>query len=217
MHRSAWSAFLVYFGVTLSKGFWFPFLPETYFWMADVFCFVVLPASLVILLKLPLFPEYAIGKQKIRSEPPGTLIFFSFILSLALWVAYSVSGYFANALIQDLSPIFPVRISYESHIPKNGFGAFLVVIYFALTAGLVEEYFFRGLLNIAMARNATKNVVLFVLVSSICFTAIHWGGGARNLLSSFLPGLVLAVTFVRIRDIRVCMLGHGLFWLKWLF
>lgn len=217
MQSPARLAFLIYFGVTLSKGLWFPYLPDPYFWVADVLCFVVLPAALVFGLKLPLLPEYAIGIKKPRREPPSTLIFFSLILAISLWAAYSLSGYFAQSLIQNLSGLFPVQISYTAHIPKSGFWAFFVVVYFALTAGLVEEYFFRGLLNTAMAQTVTKNVFVYVIVSTISFTAIHWAGGAKNLVSTFLPGLVLAVAFVRTRDLRVCMLGHGLFWLKWLF
>ena len=217
MQDSARLAFLIYLCVTLSKGLWFPYLPEMYFWVADIFCFVVLPVGLVIALKLPLLPQYAIGDKKPKRETNGTVIFLSFILSLVLWAVYGISEYVVSTQMRGLLEILPARISYTSHIPKSGFWAVCVVVYFALTAGLVEEYFFRGLLNMAMPKMNKGATFTFVVMSTICFASIHWGGGAKNLISCFWAGLVLALAFVRTRDIRICMLGHGLFWLKFLF
>lgn len=215
--RSALIAFTTYFLITISKGLWLPSLEGLSFWMGDVFCFVILPLVLIYTFRLPIVPKCEIGSKKPQNLPVGTLIYLSVILFLGIWLIYNVSDRFSYRLALKFPDTLPALINYTSKIPKTPIASILVVIYFALTAGFVEEYIFRGILNNVIAGYLTKNSVIFIVISTISFAAIHWAGGLRNMLNSVLPGLIFAVVFVRTRDVRVTMLAHTLFWLKWLF
>lgn len=78
IHRPdyALAAVAIYFAITLSKKFWLPALDGAYFWMADVACFVFLPATLVAVLKLPLKPGFAVGGFKSRTLATGEAVHF---------------------------------------------------------------------------------------------------------------------------------------------
>lgn len=215
--KSAQIAFLVYFLVTMSKKFWLPSLSGANFWIADISCFVCLPALLIMMFKLPLIPKTQSGNGQIKLHDMGSLLFLSFITALAIGVLNIVGSVVGAKIARHFPEILPRVIDYAGHIPETGILSVLVVFYFALTAGYVEEFFFRGLLGSIISDAFQHGRVIFIVLSAISFALIHWGSGLANVITTFMQGVLLSIVLVRTRDVRIVMLGHGLFWLKWLF
>lgn len=219
IHRPdyALAAVAIYFAITLSKKFWLPALDGAYFWMADVACFVFLPATLVAVLKLPLRPGFAVGHFKSRTLATNEAVYLALLTLLGLWVLSKIGLVIGVSVARHYPDALPQVIDYVGHIPKTGGASVLVTVYFAITAGVVEEYVFRGLLASVCGHYFRRNSWVFVMASTLSFAAIHWGGGLANVVAAFIQGILLTVVYLRCGDLRIPLLAHTLIWLRLLF
>ena len=115
-----------------------------------------------------------------------------------------------------LEPLFPAQpwFQYESVVPESGMLYLLVVAYFALSAGLVEEFLFRGLLYRALAE-CRDAAWLFLLISPLLFALIHWEDGVANLLATYVVGVFMALAYLGLRNIWPLVVGHVFTDLLW--
>lgn len=97
--------------------------------------------------------------------------------------------------------------SYESIVPESGIQYFVVVIYFALSAGLVEELLFRGLLYQAFS-GFRHSIALFLLLSPLLFSLVHWEDGLANLASTYIYGVFMAIAYLGLRNLWPLVIGH---------
>lgn len=87
-----------------------------------------------------------------------------------------------------------------------------VVIYLAVSAGIVEEVIFRGLgwkvisdLNL----NRLKKP-LYVIATSLVFSAVHWEQGLAGAFSAFTFGAVAALLYLQLRNLWPMIAAHTL-------
>lgn len=97
--------------------------------------------------------------------------------------------------------------SYKDTIPKVGILSYLVLIYHSCSAGIVEEVFYRGVFRRLFDEGALQ-VVLYVLLSSVVFSSVHWEGGIHRMIASFVFGYICAVFFVCYRNILPLIVAH---------
>jgi len=214
--RRALAAFVIYFGVTLSKRYWFPLLDDTYFWLADVLCFVGLPVALWVGFRLPRKPAFALGAKRPQALTQGEVVYLVLLLLLGLWLASNVGINMGNRLARHFPDVLPRAIDYVGHVPSDGVARWVVAVYVAVSAGVIEEYFFRGLLGVVCAHYLGRSVAVFVVVSVLAFAAIHWGGGLVNVIAAGCSGVLLAAVYARTGDLRIPMAAHTLIWARWL-
>ena len=81
------------------------------------------------------------------------------------------------------------------------------ILFFAVTAGVVEEFYYRGLCRELFCQD-TRNQTLYVLVSASLFAVAHWEGGTNSIAVSFLMGIFLAGSYLRIRNLWPLVAGH---------
>jgi membrane protease YdiL (CAAX protease family) len=210
--QKAATAFLIYFAATLSKRYWLPGLNQSMFWLADVACFIGLPLVLFFAFQLPIRPRFNSALTATTSNDWSAVFFMAALCFLGIWGVGLMTDRMGWRVAQRHPDWLPMVINYRSHIPESGVMKSLVTVYFALTAAVVEEYIFRGLLG-----SILKSHVAFVSLSTLSFALIHWGGGFVNVFSAFFSGLILAIVYVRTKDLRVVMLAHGFYWLTFLF
>jgi membrane protease YdiL (CAAX protease family) len=107
------------------------------------------------------------------------------------------------------SSIFPSQgfFQYDSIVPESGILYFVVVIYFALSAGLVEELLFRGMLLKALT-GLRHALPLFLLLSPVLFSLVHWEDGVANLVSTYIVGLFMALAYLGLRNLWPLVVGH---------
>lgn len=85
-----------------------------------------------------------------------------------------------------------------------------VIFFIALTAGFTEEVIFRGYLLTRMSQ-WFKNNVAAVIVSSLLFAALHYKyGSLRELIFTFLIGVIFCVYYIKYRNIKAIIVTHFL-------
>ena len=182
------------------------------YWSFELLIWVVVPAViLLIALRTPgaSLAGFGFHGAILRFRGPAAVIMTSIALAPLCFFFYRVTyGIFETW--------FPGGgfFEYESVIPKAGPSRHLVIAYFALSAGLVEEFLFRGLLYRA-AQGFKRPVTWFVVVSPLLFSLVHWESGLANLGATWAYGLLMAGAFLWLRNLWPLIAGHILTDLLW--
>jgi membrane protease YdiL (CAAX protease family) len=182
------------------------------YWGFEFLTWIVIPCSILYLLaRSPGFRFSDLGYHgAIRGQHnPGLLALTCILFAPLCYAVYAGSYAF-------FSEIFPGQgfFSYESVVPESGILYFMVVIYFGLSAGLVEEFLFRGLLFQAFA-GFQHSLALFLLVSPLLFSLVHWEDGLANLASTWVFGVFMAIAYLGLRNLWPLVLGHIFIDLVW--
>jgi membrane protease YdiL (CAAX protease family) len=83
----------------------------------------------------------------------------------------------------------------------------LVILYACLSAALVEEIIFRGLL-IPWLESRGLKVWTSVFVSALLFAGIHWCQGPVQLAHTFVFGMITGMSFATSRKLWPLILAH---------
>ena len=94
-------------------------------------------------------------------------------------------------------------------LPRHELAAFLVTIYAPLSAGILEEVIFRGVL-IDLLKKYTARPFVIIVSGAAIFAAIHWCGGSGKLMATFLIGMIPAALYLRTGNLWLPMLWHVL-------
>ena len=202
------TAFLVFFGFSLAKGLWLPQVSATSIWATDVFAFIVLPTLLVLFLS-----ERGVRIATLLSTRPqarnthGLTLFLGCIVLLSIGVVYPVVLRMARHWVgQGWWPL----VNYGAMVPSNGIWRVGALAYLALSAGVVEEFFYRGVVYRLLAPiETTFRKATFVLGSAALFAAIHWATGLANVVATFIVGLMMACWYLHLRTIVPLVLAHA--------
>ena len=175
------------------------------YWGFEMLTWVVIPSTILYLVtRTPGFQFSDLGYHGIifgRSKTWLLLLVCVLFAPLVYWV-YSTSYDFFIEL-------FPAgeTFDYDSLVPASGIFYLAIVIYFGLSAGLVEEFLFRGLLYRAFSR-FPSSTVLFLVVSPLLFGLVHWEDGLANLASTYIVGVFMAIAYLGFRNLWPLVIGH---------
>jgi len=176
------------------------------YWVFETFCWLVLPLVIfVILVRYAGLRMVDLGlHDKLGGRSAlGFLIFVSLLLCPVGHLIYSGSfNYFTSILPH--TAIF----QYQDVLPPPGPSRTAVAIYFALTAGIVEELYFRGLIFRACA-GMRYPIPAYLLISPLLFALIHWETGPANTAAAYVVGLFSAAVFVALRNLWPLMITHA--------
>ena len=85
-----------------------------------------------------------------------------------------------------------------------------MIFFLALTAGVTEELIFRGYLLTRLSQ-WFKNEVAAVIVSSLLFAGLHYKyGSLRELIFTFLIGMIFSIYYIKYRNIKAIIVTHFL-------
>jgi len=199
----------------LLNGFYNPLIVgnKALFWAVDVLTLTLLPLCIYILgLKLRAFNNQDIGlRQGINSNQNMTLIaFYSLVMALVVYFGYQIFagiGY----LLADMFSSVPEEMLFDFSMALKGEGVshVFLVLYLSVTAGLVEEFYYRGLFRRVFPEGVNGDI-LFVLMSSLLFGIVHWEGGFIKVFATFWLGSVLAASYLRIKNLWPFIIGHAI-------
>ncbi len=92
----------------------------------------------------------------------------------------------------------------------------LKILFFALSAGIVEELYFRGWLR-RFFNPTVIGITSYVFISSLLFALIHWGDGTtlygvdyKQLASTFCWGIGSAIVYLRIGNLWPLIIAHAM-------
>jgi len=175
------------------------------YWGFELLTWIVIPS--IILYRVTRTPGFRFSDlgyhTAIRGRHNPGLVLLVCVLFAPLCYGVYAGSY---ALFSDLFP-GPGFFNYESIVPESGILYLAVVIYFGLSAGLVEEFLFRGLLYHAFS-GLKYSLALFLLVSPLLFSLVHWEDGLANLASTYVFGVFMAIAYLGFRNLWPLMLGH---------
>jgi membrane protease YdiL (CAAX protease family) len=182
------------------------------YWGFEMLTWVVIPSTVLYLVtRTPGFRISDLGYHgTICGQRKTGLLLLTCVLfaPLCYWV-YSTSYDFFIEL-------FPAEESFDygSVVPASGIFYLAVVVYYGLSAGLVEEFLFRGLLHRAFF-GFQHSLLLFLVVSPLLFSLVHWEDGLANLASTYIFGVFMAIAYLGLRNLWPLVIGHIFIDLVW--
>ena len=175
------------------------------YWCFELLTWVVIPSTVLYLVtRTPGFRFSDLGYHgTICGQRKTGLLLLACVLfaPLCYWVYSTSYDYFIE--------LFPAGESfdYDAVVSASGIFYFAVVVYFGLSAGLVEEFLFRGLLYRAFS-GFPSSTVLFLVVSPLLFGLVHWEDGLANLASTYIVGVFMAIAYLGFRNLWPLVIGH---------
>ncbi len=179
------------------------------FWLFDTVKFVLLPATILIWLgrrrgiTAARYGMNGIAEHESWAHFLGLTIFLALVLALV----YSTARYIAWFILD-----FPESIAFYKSILPDGLLRVPVVLYYAVTAGVVEEIFCRALpllyLSERFGRSLPKG--LYVVATAFLFGVGHWENGNIEVLATFVFGLFASALYLRLRELWPLIGAHTL-------
>ena len=127
---------------------------------------------------------------------------------------------FSVSLTRNLLAEYPQFLTqtYTGRISSDAPFRALVIAYLVLTASVVEEVFFRGIIHrIVFDLLPYGRRVAFVLISTTLFGVFHLKLGFVPFVAALSIGLLLAFLFLELSDLRPLIVAHALLNLYWFF
>lgn len=213
--RRAWLALILLIGIApyWVNGFYNARLSMRAFWIVEIITWVIVPAILIATsLKARLTSRSTLGlHMNVGGQKREWLFILLMLITPILFVC--IDRWAVDFAVRYLPLTRPSSFQYRHMLPppgpQTGHLRLLAVYYFAASAGLVEEIYYRGMMSELFSKD-TMGSVTYILVSAAVFASAHWEMGIATLFESFIIGL-LAATFFRItRNLWPLIAGHAL-------
>jgi membrane protease YdiL (CAAX protease family) len=183
-----------------------------WFWAAELVTWIVLPIIVLgTAIRLGLLPIESLGlhtRLRGRSRPGIVLVLVVIVpfvfLRLDLWVAQ-----WARMTLPPgwPTPPFNYRDALPPPGPDTGWWRLLALLHFCVSAGLVEELYYRAAFDRLFPRGWLP-AIAYVITSSIVFTGAHWEGGLPNLAEALTIGLAAATLFRATQNLWPLVIAH---------
>lgn len=188
-------------GYVNSKIYTLPIL----YWSFEFLTWIVVPTLALIYAARKgalTFPDIGIHRKIAGRNNLPLLVVLCLLLGPIDLLLYS------NLLVLSAAA-FPSTglFAYQSVMPDSVALRVLVAVYFALTAGIVEEVFFRGLL-FKVATCFSRPMMVYLTWSPLLFALIHWENGAANVAATYVLGVFVALVYIAVRNLWPLIVGH---------
>jgi hypothetical protein len=194
----------------LINGFYNPAIAkiQIIYWLIEIITWVVLPIWIYMYgIKRQIFSKDNVGINiKIFGKRNHPFLFLiSIIAILTFPLVYNSSFFYA----QKHFPInhLKVNFSYSQILPGSGIRYIFVLLYFSATAGVVEEFYLKGLLG-TIFKNTVFGILAFILISATLFSSLHWEGGVWGLFATFVFGIYTTTFYAISKNLWPNVLGH---------
>jgi hypothetical protein len=177
-----------------------------YYWAVELIVWILLPSAIYFwAIHRGLFTNEEIGFHPYVS---GRIHYTHILVVILIPIIYFAHGY-SRALAMRIIPTNygAVNFGYGQVVASYGDLKILTLLYFAVTAGLVEEFYYRGVMYRLICM-PDRRFIVYVFTSSLVFSSVHWELGVQFLVSHFLWGLVMASIYYKIRNIWPLVFGH---------
>lgn len=184
-------------------------LSPALFWLADVLLFVVLPIAIVYWLARFAYVRPRDYGLNVASLKGAQFLVTSLMFALILFAVYEFAKYIGWIVAWRWHS--EVDFSYGSATP-NGIWRPLIVLYWALSAGLMESVFYIGLPWYLWSKRfwLAQRRRLFLCLSALLFAAVHWEQGMHNAIGAFGFGLAACLLYWKVNDLWPIVGAHVL-------
>ncbi len=191
------------------SGFYIDYLKinPTIFWIHDIFIWLVLPASCLLLIyKKTQLRAPMLGLSLASIEQFDTQTLWRVVVTVLLFLSFIPIQNFLGFFLPPSTAAFTYNEIFPSGLGK------LPTFYFAVTAALVEELFYRGLLKwiIVDGNDKFATRAYYVLISATLFGLNHWSQSLFKVIATTYLGVIAAILYLRFRSLWYVLLGHFL-------
>lgn len=178
------------------------------YWFIEFVSWIVLPSlGLYLIISRSSFGLQDIGFRMPRGSIEISAVLVSIPLVLILdRPIHDDAWYFASTIFDD--NFMHQGYDYKQVVPATGIMSVLVGAYFSLSAGIVEEVYYRGVLRKFWGDGAVS-VFSYILMSAFLFSIIHWESGIYNVFATFIIGVLMASLYSYTKNIAPCIIGHS--------
>jgi hypothetical protein len=178
------------------------------FWIVDGIQFLVVPGLAVFFLvkAASIFPRDYGFKSFGPSVSAVKILGLYLFMCVVFWLAYFP---IVKAAYHFFWP-YAGGFGYSLLVPESFLFKIGVVFYLSGTAALVEEAVFRGLpwLYFSMVHPNRRPILVYILLTSILFSAIHYEQGPHGMIATFFLGVVSSLLYVKIQNLWPFVIGH---------
>jgi len=171
-------------------------------WGLDVVFFCLIPAAtLLVLFRRGYLRPAQIGLRE-WPDRTGWLIAIGAALAAHVVMTLNLEPFFHAELCCRVCGGYP--------FPAAGLAKWGTIFYAALSAALLEEIIFRGIL-INRLRLYIQHPWVIVIIAAAVFALIHWCQGPGKLVSTFLMGILSILIYLRRGRLSEAMVSHLIF------
>jgi hypothetical protein len=219
--KRVWLAALLIVGLLPFElnGWYNPRLSTTAFWCIELLTWVVMPmAILTVALRRGIVTRAELGLHLsvFGKRNEALILMFSLVASFAL---YHIDRW----TVEKAGALFPANFGYSPFQyrtvvpdpgPTTGWLRLLAISYLALSAGWVEETYYRAMMS-KLFSPRWWGTLLYVLVSTIVFASAHWEGGVQTMFEAAVFGGIAALLFRAIQNIWPLIIAHTIVDFLW--
>jgi Type II CAAX prenyl endopeptidase Rce1-like len=179
-----------------------------WFYLVDLLQWVATPLLVWFLLLRPsgvMLKDFGLDFSPYRGkllESSGRFAFVTFLL----WIADFPVRHIAYRYLWQYAGTFGYGNAIPASLPWHG----LVVVYFAITAGFIEEIVFRGLPWAYLSRTIRGPGLNFwyITLTSLLFAAVHSEQGPHGVIAAFSYGIMTALLYTKLKNLWPLVVGH---------
>jgi membrane protease YdiL (CAAX protease family) len=204
------------------NGFYNPLLKDrpAAFWTAEIITWIVMPVVVVALgLRAGLYTRSDIGLHtRVAGRRSDVLLLVAVVAAVPLlytldrWAVATAVGLWET---NYGAAGFQVAEVLPPPGPTTGHLRLLAVMHFVLTAGFVEEIYYRGMMS-RLFPDGWMGTMLYVPVSSLVFASVHWEGGVQTMFEALTFGLAAGAIFRGTRNLWPLIAAHAVIDYGWI-
>jgi membrane protease YdiL (CAAX protease family) len=182
------------------------------FWSVEIATWIVMPAAIYLIGRARhLFDREQLGlNSRLRGlGHPAWLLGITMITVIGM---YYLDRWAVDWGIRRW-PTNPgaTEFLYTSQLPDpgptTGWFRLLALLHFCVSAGVVEEFYYRGLF-MRLFNNSLTAAVAFIAISTTAFTVNHWEAGRVGMFEAAIVGAACAVIYRATRNLWPVIIAH---------
>ncbi|MEQ8663240.1 MAG: CPBP family intramembrane glutamic endopeptidase [Gammaproteobacteria bacterium] len=176
------------------------------YWSFEFLCWAVVPGALLLLAhRVAGIDAAALGcRRRVAGRDSWPLVVVASLLLAATWPPCYEALHALAARSFPPTPLF----AYEDMTPRNPPWRLLAVLWYALSAGLVEELIYRGY-GWQVCRALPWPRACYLGPVPLIFAAVHWEAGIAAVLVAWVFGVLAALIYLALGNLWPLVVGHA--------
>ncbi len=204
------------------NGYYNPLLKDNpaAFWTVEVVTWIVMPLAVILVgLRAGLFTRTDIGLHTRVAGWRNDVLLLALVVA-AVPVLYTLDRGSLDTAAGLWDPHHGAADFHLAEVlpppgPTTGHLRLLAVMHLVLTAGFVEEIYYRGMMS-RLFPDGWGGTLLYVPVSSLVFASVHWEGGIRGMFEALTFGLAAGAIYRGTRNLWPLIVAHAVIDYRWI-